>query len=438
MIRYHNNEIHIIGLGYVGLTLAAAFLSENIKVCGVERRQHVCDQLRSGIVPFKEEGLSELFSSIDSDTFRVVTNITGKVDTAVICVGTPYDISSSQPLLGDIVEAIEMLACHLTNQSIVIIRSTVPIGTTREFLKPALERNGVSPQIVYAPERTIQGVALSEVLSLPQLIGTESDEHYEQAARLFQNIGLECVRLSSFEAAEMAKLIGNAHTDLLYGFGNEVAEIAQAFQLDALEIIQAANWSYPRPSIQKPGFVGGSCLTKDPYHLIYSAQSKGYQPYIVPAARRLNEALTERIFLQLDEFLVKENLSWESAKVLLAGAAYKGFPETDDVRGSMLQSSLKELAKRDATGVKVQDFVVKSTALEEMGLSTVTWEEGLLQSDIIILMNNHASYHNCVNNESILMAKQRCVIYDVWGNIRDVVRKVGNSGITYKGVGFHG
>lgn len=438
MVRYRNNEIHIIGLGYVGLTLAAAFLSKNINVCGVERRQHVCDQLYSGIVPFKEEGISDLLSSIDGNKFRVITDITEKVDTAVICVGTPFDISSSRPLLDDIVEAIEMLACHLTNQSIVIIRSTVPIGTTREFLMPVLERNGVSPRIVYAPERTIQGVALSEVLSLPQLIGTENDEHYEQAAELFQNIGVECVRLSSFEAAEMAKLIGNAHTDLLYGFGNEVAEIAQAFQLDALEVIEASNWSYPRPSIQKPGFVGGSCLTKDPYHLIYSAQSNGYQPYLVPAARRLNESLTERIFLQLDECLMKENLSWVSAKILLAGAAYKGFPETDDIRGSMLQSSLKELAKRDAAVVEVQDFVVKSTILEEMGLRTVTWEEGLLQSDIIILMNNHAGYQNCVNNESILIAKQRCVIYDVWGTIRDVVRKVGNSSITYKGVGFHG
>src|SRR5205814_3816396 len=108
-------------------------------------------------------------------------------------------------------------------------------------------------------------------------------------AALFARVTPHVVRVSSLEAAELVKLVNNCHTDLIYSFGNEVALLAERAGLDPLEVIRAANVDYPRPDLSRPGYVGGGCLSKDPYLLLDSA--RGRQPFLVGRARQLNEYL---------------------------------------------------------------------------------------------------------------------------------------------------
>ena len=140
-----------------------------------------------------------------------------------------------------------------------------------------------------APERTIQGQALRELVELPQVVGGLDAASTDTVAGVFAELARRVVPVSSLEAAEMVKLANNCHTDLIYAFGNEIALIAERHGLDPLEVIRAANLDYPRPDLAKPGYVGGGCLSKDPYIMISSAGDR--EPFLVGRARELNEFL---------------------------------------------------------------------------------------------------------------------------------------------------
>src|SRR4030095_10869787 len=141
----------------------------------------------------------------------------------------------------------------------------------------------------FAPERTIQGQALRELEELPQVVGGLDSAGRGAAAALFARVTKRGGEVSSLEAGELVKLFNNCHTDLIYSYGNEVALMAERWQLDPLEVIRAANLEYPRPDLAKPGFVGGACLSKDPYILISGSRAAGYTPWLVGQARGVHE-----------------------------------------------------------------------------------------------------------------------------------------------------
>jgi UDP-N-acetyl-D-mannosaminuronic acid dehydrogenase len=148
---------------------------------------------------------------------------------------------------------------------------------------------GDDVKLVMAPERTIQGQALRELVELPQVVGGLDEASRRAGVEFFGGLAETVVEVSDLETAEMVKLSNNCHTDLIYSFGNEIALIAERHGLDPLEVIRAANVGYPRPDLAKPGYVGGGCLSKDPYIMIDSAGD--YRPYLVGQARQLNEFL---------------------------------------------------------------------------------------------------------------------------------------------------
>src|SRR5205807_1526903 len=131
--------------------------------------------------------------------------------------------------------------------------------TNDDFVTRAARRFGLA----FCPERTIEGKAIPEMRSLPQIVGGLDDESADRAEALFRLITPKIVRVSSLETAEMIKLINNTYRDLTFAFANEVALIAERMGLSAAEMIRAANVDYPRSNIAQPGFVGGPCLEKD-------------------------------------------------------------------------------------------------------------------------------------------------------------------------------
>jgi UDP-N-acetyl-D-mannosaminuronic acid dehydrogenase len=222
------------------------------------------------------------------------------------------------------------------------------------------------------------------------------------------------VEVSSTDAAELVKLVNNAHTDVIYGFGNEVAMIASALGVNGEEVIGAANADYPRPDVSRPGYVGGSCLVKDPYMLLESARRHGYEPGMVAAARRLNENVpvhvAERVLQQLERRAVKPS----EITVLVSGMAYKGKPETDDVRGSaapVIAKSLRPRVKR----LLGHDFVVDARVIEQLGFEPYDLVRGCSEASALIVLNDHQRYaaYNRADLSSRLVKPR--LIYDLWG-----------------------
>ncbi|MDZ4631604.1 nucleotide sugar dehydrogenase [Bacillus cereus] len=431
-------EVCIVGLGYVGITLAGAFLAKGQKVFGVEVKQEVRNSLKDGSIHLFEPGVEEVIQKECNDKLIVSEEIPNNLKNVIICVGTPYSKEHEMPYLEYLISAVKAVRDKMTSETLIVIRSTLPVGVTREVVIPILQNSIDNPKVVFAPERTIQGKALEELLSLPQVIGTDNDKHFEEAKILFEKLGVEIVRVDSFETAEMLKLMCNAHTDTLYSFGNEMAKVSEGYNVDIHEMVQAANHNYPRPNIAVPGYVGGSCLTKDPYHLIYSARQKGYFPKLIKTARENNELLVGETIEKISGILKKKNIEWNKTKVFVSGLAYKGRPETDDLRGSAIWEVLKLIEAKKVADIFLHDFVIEEAKIQkEFDKQVVSFKEGFESSNIIIILNNHPKYKNEFDDNQFEINKD-AIIFDVWGILKDKFKNESEKKYEYLGVGFHG
>jgi UDP-N-acetyl-D-mannosaminuronic acid dehydrogenase len=410
--------VAVIGLGYVGLTLAVSLARAGTPVYGVESAPGVRSALAAGRPAFFEPGVAELLKTLAPERFTVADRLPdGPLAAAVICVGTPVDPRTRRPQLGHLHAAVRHVADHVSDTTLVVVRSTVPVGTCRRVVYPALRERVRQPLLAFCPERTIQGKALAELTALPQVIGGVDERSAARAAELFAPVAADQVVVSGLETAEMVKLVCNAHTDLIYGFGNEIAMMAEALGLDAGEVISSANLRYPRPDLSRPGYVGGSCLTKDPYLLVHAAEEAGYRPPMVLAAREVNERVPRLAVDQLLKALAARGRPAADAKVLVCGIAYKGRPETDDVRGSAAADVAQALGGRVAD-LAGHDFVVGADRIAGLGYRPVPLSEGLDGADALLVLTDHPGYRRELGADRV-RARMRlpAVVYDMWGQL---------------------
>jgi UDP-N-acetyl-D-mannosaminuronic acid dehydrogenase len=415
MTQPTGDYVAVVGLGYVGLPLALSLARSGRRVIGVDVDPEVRAALAAGSPRFVEPGVRELLNSLPPDRFSVTDRLPEVAPRAVvICVGTAIDPATEQPDLRHLVAATTHIAAHMSAQTLVVVRSTVPVGTCRRALLPLLRAHVDAPMLAMCPERIIQGQALREVESLPQIIGALGDRSLERACRLLKPVAADQVVVSSLEAAEMVKLVCNAHTDLIYGFGNEIALMSSALGIDANEVIGSANLRYPRPDLSRPGFVGGSCLVKDPYLLIHSAAEAGYRPPMVAAARAVNERVPGHVLDTVLKALAARGRTPADAKVLLCGIAYKGRPETDDVRGAASVEIAEALRDRVAV-LGGHDFVVNQSRIAGMGCEPMSLDDGLTDADVLILLVDHPGYRDLDVEFVRTRMRKPAIVFDMWG-----------------------
>lgn len=412
-------DVCIVGMGYVGLTLAAALVNQGLKVIGCESNPESCRLLNKGQPHVQEPGVGEALQRYLGHSLIIDEELPPTLPAVVVvCVGTPIDPVTQAPDLRQLEDAINAIAAHASPATLIIVRSTVPVGTCRNIVFPLLQQGVPEPLLAFCPERTIQGKALQELRSLPQIVGGLNDEAVVRATMLFDVLAPQVIAVSSLEAAEFIKLICNAHTDLIYGFGNEVALCAEALDLDANELIASANLDYPRPDLSRPGFVGGGCLSKDPYLLIHSAKTRGYLPTMVQAARQLNEMLPLHVGERILSELRAVGRDPRNATIFVSGFAYKGQPETDDVRGTPAAPLLEFLSHRVEL-IRGHDFVVSDAQIAAMGAQPVTLEDGFVGADAVVVLNNHLEYKKCDVNKLVVSMNPSAVFYDAWGIFAD-------------------
>jgi UDP-N-acetyl-D-mannosaminuronic acid dehydrogenase len=422
-------EVAVIGLGYMGLTLAVTFATAGLATVGVDGNPAVADAVGRGRPPFFEPGLAEALGSLPRGRLTVRTTPPDVLPPAVvICVGTPVDPATREPAFDALDAAAGAIADRADPGTLVVIRSTVPVGTARSRVLPRLVARCPSPQLAVCPERTIQGRALAELTELPQVIGGLDERSARRADELFARIVPHRVLVSSPEAAEMVKLVNNAHTDVIYGFGNEVAVMASAAGLDADEIISAANVGYPRPDVSRPGFVGGSCLTKDPYLLMHSVAAAGVRTRLIAAARALNEAVPGQIADLVAAALGQAGRPLSGAKVLVCGIAYKGRPETDDVRGAASVELARVLDSRVGL-LAGHDFLVPPERIASLGYLPTSLEAGLTDADALVLLTDHPGYAPLDLATVVARMRPPAIVFDLWGLVRDTFE--GSDKVTY-------
>ncbi|GIG60141.1 NDP-sugar dehydrogenase [Longispora fulva] len=417
-------RIGVIGMGYVGLTLTAALARKGFTVFGVDTQPAVLESLAAGKPHIFEPGCEEVFAEYIGKTIHVGPELPADgVDAAIICVSTPVDLSTHEPYLGNLAAAARAIAASCGPETLVVVRSTVPVGTSRRVVLPEL---WAGAKLVMAPERTIQGQALRELVELPQVVGGLDQASLDAGLELFGGLANQLVPVSSMEAAEMVKLTNNCHTDVIYAFGNEVALLAERFGLDPLEVIRATNLDYPRPDIAKPGYVGGGCLSKDPYILISAAEREGHTPYLIGRARALNEELPVHVAHRL------LSLVQDLKSVLVLGWAYKGWPPTDDMRGTPIAAMQPVF---QAAGVEVlgHDPLVTPEVIIEYGGRPVTLQEGFAAADAVLVITDHPMYR-ALDLPALFAEGTPKLVYDSWRILDEAV--VESFGVSYVGLGY--
>jgi len=429
------NRVAVVGLGYAGLTLAVALARKGVTVFGYDRDPGVVAALATGRPHLFEPGIEEGLREVLGDRLSVAAELSREpVDAAVLCVSTPVSSETHQPELENLRAAARRVAETCAPDTLVVVRSTVPVGATRRVVLPELLGRWPRARLAFCPERTIQGQALRELEELPQVVGGLDRESREAAAALFARLTKRIVPVSSLEAAEMIKLINNCHTDLIYAFGNEVALMAERFGLDPLELVHAANIDYPRPDLSRPGFVGGSCLSKDPYLLLGSSRSAGYDPWLVAPARGLNEHLPIHVARRFLDLLRETRGEPAGSRILLLGFAYKGAPPTDDMRGAPVLAMLEVFRTAPLT-LLGHDYLVAPEVLKRLGVTPCRPEEGFAGSDGVLIITNHPEYAKLDLPRLLASLRRPALIYDCWRILdEEGVRAAGQ--IRYAGIGY--
>jgi nucleotide sugar dehydrogenase len=436
---FRDRNVCILGLGYVGLTLAVVMAEVGFRIHGVEIRNDIVDKLAQGEPHFFEPGLAgRLMRAVKTGRLSVSQQIPENLNASVfvITVGTPLD-AERKVRVSMISNVVREIASRLKGGNMVVMRSTVELGTSRNLVKPILDATGCNYDLVFCPERTLEGQALRELRELPQIVGGHDQDARIRAAQVFQFLTPTVVQVSSLETAELIKLVDNAQRDVLFGLSNEVARIADGIGVSVVEVIRAGKLGYARTNLAMPGPVGGPCLEKDSLILANGLQKYGLSPDIIMAARRTNERQPDEIIALLKVFC-RETLRFPtSLMITLAGFAFKGRPETDDLRGTMAKPILAAL-RTEFPSARFRGFdamVDEQTLREIFQVEPVaSIEEAFAGAHLIVIANNHPCFERMPLPALAERMARPAVIFDFWNNFASTNIEL-PEGVIYTGLG---
>lgn len=406
-------RIGIVGLGYVGLTLGIAACDSGIEVCGVEINQKIMKCLSEKKAHFYEPGLDELINKYYGTKFFPENNFPQdkKYDAFVITVGTPLKSGSKEPDFDYIRQALDTVLKVYTGHELVILRSTVSAGTTRNIaLKYLAQQSGISEDSVlvsFCPERTVEGKALLELHTLPQVVSGNSDKAIWMAVDLFRMITDTVIVADSLEEAELVKLYCNTYRDMTFAIGNAFCMAAQTYGVNGTNVIKKANEGYDRSRIALPGFVAGPCLEKDAYILTNNMPDCSEKDFILKA-RKYNESLGNKVISCVESY----GLRPDKCCILVSGLAFKGVPATSDLRGSDAVRIAQKLYSEGYT-LMLHDFVADPKEVEDLGVGSCVpdFYGAAAFSDVILILNNHKKYGELM----VMPCLKNKLIIDAWG-----------------------
>ncbi len=432
-------NVTILGMGYVGLTLAVSLADVGFEVKGFDTNKELIKKLKEGKSHFYEKGLDQYLDRLRGKNLNFVSCLDeAKANVYVITVGTPIIKKEMKPDINDVCKAAAEVGKIMEHGDLIIFRSTLPIEFCRKYAIPILEEEsglkvGKDFYLSFAPERTTEGQALKELRTNPQIIGGYDERSIELCSRLFNSLTHSVINVESLEAAETCKLIDNSYRDHVFAFANQLAPLTESLGLDLYEIIDAVNHGYTRNSVPKPSpGVGGACLSKDPYILNMAFEERGLDSSLILSARKINQMGPVLLKEKIDRLLKKIGKNTSKAKIFLIGMAFKGTPETSDLRESTSLWFLDKLPEKQ--NIYAYDPVVNAEEIRGLGISYSSLEDGFQNADVVVFLNNHISYQNIDIFSLTRTMNLPGVFIDTWHIFQPMdIKRV--EGILYGGIG---
>lgn len=353
-----DRRVAVIGLGYVGLPLAVAFVEAGLEVEGIDASRARVEELASGRSPIDDVTDERLRAAIDAG-FRIVEPSAAtlpEADAIFVCVPTPIT-STKDPDLGPVLAAAELIREHARPGQLLVLQSTTFPGTTSGPFREVIERSGlragVDVDLAFAPERVNPGDPASASKGVPRLVGGTTPAATARAATLLRNINDRVIELSSPDAAELAKLLENVFRNINIAFVNQLALLCERMGLDVWEVIDAAAtkpFGFMRFT-PGPG-VGGHCIPVDPYYLSWRAREFDFIDRFIELAGDINFAMPRHVVDLVAEGLNDRGRALKGAKVGVLGVAFK--PNVQDPRNSPAADVIAGLVERGAE-VRIHD-----------------------------------------------------------------------------------
>ena len=398
-LKNKDARIAILGLGYVGLPLAAVFAEAGFRVTGIDPDSRKVDSLKNGIsyIPdVKTEAIAKLVQS-GHLTATVDFSVLRDVDAVSICVPTPLR-QTGDPDMSFIISAADQLATYMHQGVVVVLQSTTYPGTTRELLLPKL---GTDPDLkvgedwflAFSPERVDPGRSDYMTKNTPKVMGGITEACGEVATAWYK-VGIDIVhQVSSAEAAEMAKLLENTFRMINIGLVNELAIMCERLGVDVWEVIDAAATKPFGFMKFTPGpGLGGHCIPIDPLYLSWKMKSFNYNARFIELASEINTNMPRYVVSRVMEALNDRSKPLKGSKVLVLGAAYK--PDVDDVRESPALDVIGLLQKKGAL-VEYHDPYIPHIQHEYDGWhmdSIKDMMQAVQEADAVVIVTNHKVY----------------------------------------------
>lgn len=428
-------KVGVIGLGYVGLPLAAILASKGYRVLGCDIRQDVVLKINHGIAPINEKGLQELVARGVSTNRLSATSDGGEVvkhsDAIFVVVQTPID-ERGKPELSALKSVCATIARNLSRGKLIVVESTLPLGATKEVILPVLESSGLKAGsdffLAYSPERAIPTQTLDEIQSNARIIGGITQESAELAQLIYRDVTRGELFLEDVSVVEMVKIIENTYRDVNIALANELAVLAERVGVDVTRAINLAN-RHPRVHLHMPGTgVGGHCIPKDPNFLIHKARELGMQLRIVQSARDVNENMPRHVLELVNKALESCGKKLSGSKIAVLGIAYKG--NTDDTRGTPSKKIIETLLKLDCEVFSHDPFVTQDFG----GKFSNNLEDAVRGADVVLIATDHEEYRRLDLKKLCSVMKTRAAVVD--GRRILEPEKVKGEGMLYFGVGF--
>lgn len=408
-------KVAIFGLGFVGLPLALSYALRGCSVTGVDVDSHLVEQLNSGIThhleKYHETPIQQILKEqLSSGKFRATTDSAEALANCnyfVMTVGIP--VVNNEHDFSHIESCSRTIASGLKKGDLVLVRSTLVPGMTRNFVRPILEESGLKTgedfYLAYSSERIAEGKAFDEFENMPTLVSGFNDASREKARQLMGIVTKAELHLaSSIEAVESAKVMENISRDVNIAMVNEFARFCEGIGIDIFEVIKLAN-THKRVKLLVPGpGVGGYCIPNALHYLTPKADELGVPLKLLRTARKINEDVPAFVVSMVTKHLP---VAPRNAKVAVLGLAMKDYSSDD-----RLSPALEVIKLLEMSGIKVAAF--DPAVPTEHSFKVNSLEEGVQDANAILVLarQNGIGYTNYRLFKSLMSQAGAPVIVD--------------------------
>lgn len=420
-IADHTLVMGVIGLGYVGLPLAAEKARAGFRTIGFDIQKQKVDAVNRGENYVGDVVCKELEPLVKSGKLSATEDFSllSEVDFIAICVPTPLD-RFRQPDLSFLKNCAADLSKQLHRGMVLVLESTTYPGTTEELLRPVLEegsklRCGEDFYLGFSPERVDVGNLRYSLQNTPKVVSGIGKDAAEVIAAAYRAVLSKEVHIASSPAvAEMEKILENAYRGVNIALVNELAMLCYEMNLNIWEVIEAANTKPYGFQAFYPGLgPGGHCIPVDPCYLSWKAREYGFHTSLIDCATAINDRMPEYCVSRISAMLSEAHLAINGARILLLGVAYK--QDVGDCRESPALRLLSLLEREKAIISYYDPFVASCTCAGREWYSKQELSEEIIKKNDLVVIS---TAHTTVDYE--MVARCAPMIFDVKNVMKEV------------------